>query len=159
MGFSFGIQVSLLTDKERKAFADLNSMLNNARSLSGSEWIPINGTGSQRLADYTYSLGQLQKLFFDSVVSRFPEYTDFQFIQNCTDIVARTKSPSLISRNHVLLVLRQLKRRNGSECVFLIDSICRYTGGSETDVRNVLDDLEKYGEVLKVGIAYRLNCL
>lgn len=91
MGFSFGkqpVKVPLLTEKERGAFAALNAMLTNARSLSASEWVPVNGTGSQRLADYRYNLEQLQKLFFESVVARFPNYSEFEFVQSCTDIVA-----------------------------------------------------------------------
>ena len=96
MGFSFGkqpVKVPLLTEKEREAFAALNSMLTNARRLSASEWIPVNGTGSQRLADYRYNLEQLQKSFFESVVARFPDYSEFEFVQNCTNIIAIPNVP------------------------------------------------------------------
>ena len=158
-------KVPLLTEKERAAFAALNSMLTNARGLSASEWISVNGTGSQRLADYRYNLEQLQKSFFESVVARFPNYSEFEFVQHCTDIVAIPNGPveqsihriSSISTKSVRNALRALRRENGSECVFSIETILAKTFGRKSDLERILNNMSKAGEVFRLGDAYRLN--
>lgn len=107
------------------------TLLTNARSLSASEWIPVNGTG-------------------------FPNYSDFEFVQNCTDVVA---IPNCIpaTKGDVLALLRRFSRRDGLECLFSFATIKKNVSCSEEDLYQVLDNLTAKGEILRLGDGYRLN--
>lgn len=91
-------KVSVLTKKEREAFCSLEQVLNEVRRFEAT-WIPVNTTGLSRLMDYRRNITEARKIFFDSVVDRFPNHTDFEFSKCFTDIVAFHKVEEIPSLN------------------------------------------------------------
>ena len=51
--------------------------------------------------------------------------------------------------------MRELRRENGSQCIFPIQIIQSKTGLDQSKLEAVLSEMEKFGEVQKVGDCYR----
>ena len=109
-------KVSVLTEKERRAFCHLQQILHEAKGYEAM-WIPDRDQpGLSRLLDYRHNLNELRRFFLESVVDRFPDYTDFEFAQNFTDIIAspveKQKPIKLISQEMIDEAEERRKRNN-----------------------------------------------
>jgi hypothetical protein len=65
-------------------------------------------------------------------------------------------SKTLLSAKRVISALRRLRRENGSECLFSVETIQMATFGDKAELQSLLNDMAKSGEVYGHGDAYRL---
>lgn len=64
---------------------------------------------------------------------------------------------AVISEKSVRNALRELRRENGSECVFPFETIWSKTRGRKSDLERILNEMMKAGEVYGHGGTYRLS--
>ena len=55
--------------------------------------------------------------------------------------------------------MRDMRRENGSHCIFRIQTIQSETGLDQSKLEEVLLEMEKFGEVQKVGDFYRKGAM
>ena len=72
-------------------------------------------------------------------------------------MVGNINSKTPLSEKRVITALRRLRRENGCECIFSIETIHTATLGDKSNLRSILEDLAKSGEVYGHGDAYRLS--
>ena len=93
--------------------------------------------------------------YIDDKVQIAFDYFSIGYSHGHSDARREVKRKKLSRR--ILFAIRQLRRENGTECVFSKDLIYKKVGGDKYDFLEALNFLVRCGEVFFLDDCYRLN--